>query len=196
MALPQLWVFAGPNGAGKSTLTAKHIAGRIPIVNPDEIARKIAPGNEVPAVILRAGRLAIEERRGFLAAGTTFAVETTLTGQGEIKFMRAARDRGYKINLVFIGLARVEDSHSRVLGRVQAGGHSVPRADITRRFARSFANLPEAMRIADRSYVIDNSGPGYRFLIDRRTDQLRYARQPLPRWTRAALPVDLRALPE
>lgn len=109
---PQLWVFAGPNGAGKSTLAAKYIAGRIPIVNPDVIALDIAPGNVDPSVMLRAGRLAIEERRSFLAAGATFAMETTLTGQGELRFMQAAREQNYKVNLVFVGLARAEDSYS------------------------------------------------------------------------------------
>jgi|TARA_R110000772_G_scaffold268526_1_gene395919 predicted ABC-type ATPase len=193
---PQLWVFSGPNGAGKSTLAAKYIAGRIPIVNPDVIALDIAPGNFDPSVMLRAGRLAIEERRNFLAAGATFAMETTLTGQGELRFMQAAREQNYKVNLVFVGLARAEDSYSRVMGRVQAGGHPVPDADIARRFARSMANLPAAMRIAHRSYVVDNSGEGFRLMLVRMARETRYIRQRLPAWTRAAVPAALRQTPE
>ena len=30
----QLWVFAGPNGAGKTTIVDRHVAGRIPVINP------------------------------------------------------------------------------------------------------------------------------------------------------------------
>ena len=37
---PQLWVIAGPNGAGKSTLADRYLAGRIPLINPDNIARE------------------------------------------------------------------------------------------------------------------------------------------------------------
>jgi predicted ABC-type ATPase len=40
---PQLWVVAGPNGAGKSTLVRRYGKVRLLIVNPDEIARRIAP---------------------------------------------------------------------------------------------------------------------------------------------------------
>jgi predicted ABC-type ATPase len=36
-----LWVFGGPNGAGKSTLARRLLAGKIPIVNPDDLAAEI-----------------------------------------------------------------------------------------------------------------------------------------------------------
>jgi|GEM_PF-3753757 Uncharacterized protein conserved in bacteria len=37
----QLWIIAGPNGSGKTTLTQRHLAGRLPVLNPDEIALEI-----------------------------------------------------------------------------------------------------------------------------------------------------------
>ncbi|MEK9499123.1 hypothetical protein V2H77_22210 [Photorhabdus sp. P32] len=42
---PQLWVIAGPNGAGKSTLVRRHLTGKLPVVNPDDIARKFTLHN-------------------------------------------------------------------------------------------------------------------------------------------------------
>ena len=45
--MPQLWVVAGPNGAGKSTLTRRYLAGRLPIVNPDDIAQALDLSNEL-----------------------------------------------------------------------------------------------------------------------------------------------------
>lgn len=193
---PQLWVFAGPNGAGKTTLTTKRVAGRVPIVNPDEIAKTLTPGSSEPAALLKAGRIAIEQRRARLAARETFAIETTLTGKGEIAFMQAARDAGYKVNLVYIGLNRAEDSQARVATRISTGGHSVPTVDLHRRFARSMANLPAAMQIAHRSYVIDNSGEGYRLLLVRMARETRYVRRRLPVWSKAAIPKGLRQTPE
>ena len=121
--------------------------------------------------MLRAGRLAIDQRRAMLAASETFAIETTLTGRGEIAFMQQARAAGYKVNLVFIGLNQVEDSRARVSTRVIAGGHPVPDADLSRRFARSLGNLPWAMRIAHRSIILDNTGKRYRLVLNRGRNQ-------------------------
>ena len=193
---PQLWVFAGPNGAGKTTLTKTRVAGRIPIVNPDEIARELPPDTSATATLLKAGRLAIEQRRARLDRRETFAIETTLTGKGETAFMRAARAAGYKVNLVYIGLNRAEDSLARVATRTSTGGHSVPTVDLHRRFARSMANLPAAMQIAHRSYVVDNSGDGYRLLLVRAARQTRYVRRRLPSWSKASIPKGLRQSPE
>lgn len=43
MSLPQLWIFAAPNGAGKPTLAQRYVAGRVEIINPDNIAVELAP---------------------------------------------------------------------------------------------------------------------------------------------------------
>lgn len=76
MSQPQLWVLAGPNGAGKSTIARRHIIGRVPFVNADDIAYQLNPSDvNSPAAHLRAGRLAVEEREGRLARRETFAME-------------------------------------------------------------------------------------------------------------------------
>ena len=165
-------------------------------MNPDFIAQEIAPGPTSTAVLLRAGRLAIEQRGRFINGGTTFAMETTLTGQGELRFMRAARDAGYKVNLVFIGLARPEDSYSRVVGRVQAGGHSIPLADIERRFSRSLSHLPDAMRTAHRSFVIDNTSDRFRLMLVCEHQTARFVNRSLSAWVKTAIPKELRQSPE
>ncbi len=71
-------MFAGPNGAGKSTLVRKYsVADRLPVVNPDDImvTAKLSARE--------AGRMALMQRQSLLAQKLSFAVETTLTGQGE-----------------------------------------------------------------------------------------------------------------
>lgn len=152
---PQLWVFAGPNGAGKSTLVASRVKGRIPIVNPDELALTLpdAPGRE-----LAAGKLAVLCREDLLARGESFGFETTLTGRTEVMFVRRAVEAGYKTNLIYVGLARVELSLSRVSTRVAKGGHNVPVQDIIRRFDRSRENLLRLLPLVDRTLIFDNSG--------------------------------------
>lgn len=98
---PQLRVIAGPNGAGKSTLVQRFaVASRVPVVNPDVIARAIDPHHHgEPATMLRAGRLALQQRQALLQAGKSFALETTLTGRSELAFMKQAQASGYKLTL-------------------------------------------------------------------------------------------------
>ena len=108
MTKPQLWVVAGPNGAGKTTLVTQRLASRplaeqFEVVNPDVIAQSL------PRIHGRldergAGEAAVLRRNLLLANGTSLAIETTLSGQSTLRFMRRARSAGYRITLVFVGI--------------------------------------------------------------------------------------------
>lgn len=174
---PQLWVIAGPNGAGKSTLVAHYLAGRLPVVNPDNIALEqsdIGP--------IQAGKLAIARQKQHLDACESFAWETTLSGNRELAFMRKAKLSGYKVNLVFVGVRNARISILRVAERIAAGGHSVPAVDVARRFERSLRNLPDALAIADRAFIFDNSSERRRLLLVREQNQSRHVSKNLPPW--------------
>lgn len=173
----RLWVVAGPNGAGKSTLVARYLRGQFPIVNPDELAF-----GENGIGILEAGRRALEERRMRLSQGESFAIETTLTGRGEIEFMRRAATAGFRIALVYIGLSSADLSHARVGFRVSRGGHHVPLDDVMRRYDRSTGNLREAVALSDRVMLIDNSGVRRRMLKVLVDHQMRFKADNLPAW--------------
>ena len=73
---PQVTVIAGPNGSGKSTLTDVLLpSARIPILDPDAIAREMSP--EAPEQArLAAGRLVLQRQSEYIAEGTSFAVES------------------------------------------------------------------------------------------------------------------------
>ena len=82
--MPQLWIVAGPNGAGKTTLVSHRLIQRIPVVNPDAIAKEIPHANG-RLDERRAGEIAIEGRDEHLAQGADFALETTLAGASTLK---------------------------------------------------------------------------------------------------------------
>lgn len=173
MERPQLWVFAGPNGAGKSTIADQYAKDRLAIINPDNIAREL-PRTPTGALDEReAGKRAIQERTRRLGAGESFGIETTLSGNSELKLMRDASTAGFKVNLIYVGIPSAEASAIRVAERVTVGGHNVSRDDTDRRYARTMGNLPEAMRIADRSFILDNSGKRHRLLLTRENDRTR-----------------------
>ena len=185
---PRLWVFAGPNGAGKSTIVDRYVADRIPIINPDNIARTLSPDLGEAARVLQAGRIAVRERAALLAARQTFGIETTLTGRSEIDLMRAAAAAGYHVNLVYIGLRSVRHSIVRVSERVRQGGHDVPAADLWRRFDRSIGNLRTAMTIANhRVLLFDNSGQRRRLLFSSKGDRVKYRSSTPPTWAKSVM---------
>ena len=190
-ARPQLWVFAGPNGAGKSTLAARFVRGRVPIVNPDVIARGLPARPDGTPDVLAAGRLAIVERERLLRARVSFAIETTLSGRGEVDFAGRAKAEGFELRMFFVGLVRVELSVERVALRVSDGGHDVPRPDLVRRFERSLANLPRIAGLADRLYVFENSGLRRRLVLARTDGRTRVLSRRVPGWLARALPPDL-----
>ena len=191
---PQLWVFAGPNGAGKSTLADRFVRERIPIVNPDNIARDLPRTADGSLVELAAGKLALKERAERLRLGETFAFETTLSGGTELKAMLNAKAAGYKVNLVYVGVSNPAIAMARVSERVRRGGHDVDDRAIARRYAASLAQLPEAMALADRTFVFDNGGRRHRLLLVRDDERVRLV-SALPTWANAAIPAELRRDP-
>ena len=68
-------VLAGPNGSGKSTFFDRRLSKwNLPFVNPDVIAKEIAPQDPSGAA-LRASRIADDQRRQFLEGGISFVTE-------------------------------------------------------------------------------------------------------------------------
>lgn len=194
MSAPKLWVVAGPNGAGKTTLTRRHLTGHLPVVNPDDIAAEIdLAKRDTVHVQMRAGRLALLARNQLLDAGRSFAIETTLSGHSEIDLMRCARERGFKVILVFVGVDDVGLLMARVKSRIAEGGHAVSPEAIERRYQRSMGNLECALQIADRAWVFDNNRKrGRRTLLIREGHRLKYVGKSLPAWALQAIPAKLR----
>lgn len=178
-------VIAGPNGSGKSTLTSGlDFAGRENLLEPDAIARRLSPSDPRRAAIA-SGREVIRRIQNYLAGRVSFAVETTLASRRTLETMRYAKVNGFRIDLIYICLDTPERSVLRVNERVLQGGHDVSDEDIRRRYLRSLANLPDAVRISDRAVLYDNSGDEYRRMLEvRRGVVLWIAAKPVP-WVTA-----------
>jgi predicted ABC-type ATPase len=66
---------------------------------------------------------------------------------------------GYRIEIVYLKLPSPDLAVSRISTRVKQGGHAVPKADVVRRFSRSWRNFIGTYRaLADSWTVYDNSG--------------------------------------
>lgn len=179
----QLWVIAGPNGSGKSTLVKKFLYHKLPLVNPDEIAKALSP-QDIPAAAIRAGKLALQKQQEYLSQKRSFIVETTLSGKHELRLMQAAKDAGFKVNLVYICVNNPIISSGRVIERITNGGHFVPIEDVYRRYERSLENVHRAFQISDRAYVFDNSSKRCRLLFTKEHDIIRHVSKTLTEWVK------------
>jgi predicted ABC-type ATPase len=184
----QLWIVAGPNGSGKSTLAAPLLPD-VPIINPDEIALALDPDRPGRAA-MQAGREALRRITAHLAQHRSFAVETTLAGTAPLRWIQRARDAGYRVHLIYLGLREPALSLARIEDRVARGGHVVPPEDAWRRYHRSLASLPAALARVGTATILDNSGTVPRLVLDIEHGIIRQA-GPIPPWLRRALPGDL-----
>ena len=183
--MPVLTLVAGPNGSGKSTLTAAIAFDRVTtLVDPDAIARQLDAA-QPSRVALAAARQAILRCRSLLAAGDSFILESTLAGNGAISLMRDAKQAGYRTLLIYVALADPELHIERVRLRVSRGGHDIPDSDIRRRYWRSLSRAPLAMRLADETLVLDNSGMEPVRVLMLRHGRLTWRAELLPSWTQS-----------
>lgn len=153
-------VLGGPNGAGKSTTASRLLPGVLGIrefVNADEIARGLSPFNPEGSETA-AGRLMVARIRALARAGESFGFETTCAGRGYVRLLRACRDAGYRVTLVFLWLPSPEAALARVARRVREGGHGVPDEVVVRRYIAGLRNMRHLyLPLADIALIYDNS---------------------------------------
>ena len=150
-ARKRLYLVAGANGSGKSTIARELLpAEDVFFVNPDDIARALNPDAPEKARVA-AGREALRRINAFFAAGTSFAIETTLSGMVHVKTLLRARELGYETTLIYVFVDSPEVCIARIAARVRHGGHAIPDGDVRRRYARSKKNfLAVHAPLADR----------------------------------------------
>lgn len=158
-SLLKCWIVGGTNGSGKSSIyqNSMELQQSGEFVNADLVARGISPSR--PESVSRlAGRRVIERLDRLVSDRRDFVYETTLSSHQSLDLLSTARNSGYRVGLMFVVLSSVGLNVRRVHERVSRGGHSIPDDVIRRRYARGFANLPKAIRIAHETVVFENSG--------------------------------------
>jgi predicted ABC-type ATPase len=109
--------------------------------------------------MVAASRVFLRELEARIAARENFAFETTLAGRPHLRLVERLRQEGWRLELLYLALPSVEMSILRVAERVAHGGHSIPLADIERRFPRSLSHLlDEFSHRVDRCVCFMNDG--------------------------------------
>jgi predicted ABC-type ATPase len=167
-ARPRVLMIAGPNGAGKTTFARAFLPNEGQckrFINADLIAAGLSPF-EPERVAVQAARLMLDEIARAVADGESFALETTLSGLGYLRQIRAWRAAGYRVSLYFLSLPSPELAIARVKLRVQQGGHNIPEPVIRRRFEAGLHNLTQHYRFAVDGWVLYDTGEFEPILLD------------------------------
>jgi predicted ABC-type ATPase len=154
-------MIAGPNGSGKTTLTRhlrRHGIDFGEYINPDDIASAL-DGSPSSRALQAQGR-ADDLRDTLIASKTSFSFETVMSHRSKIDVLSKAKAAGFFVQLFFIGTDDPNTNVERVALRVAMGGHPVPTDRVIARWFRSMALLADAIKIADRAFVFDNSATG------------------------------------
>jgi len=172
--MPWFWIVAGPNGAGKSTLTEAGVVraalGKdLVSLNADVRTRQILGTDPTaPDANLRAAIEIDAQVAACIEQGTDFLVETVLSSDKYLDDIERALSLGYRIGVIYVGLAGPEDAVRRVALRRAMGGHDVPEDRIVARWSRSVAMLGRVAPAAHRLYVFDNTSTAGPTLIARK----------------------------
>lgn len=162
-------VIAGHNGAGKTTFYRERLEGAlanslVDYVNPDDIEREIAVelGESVsPKIELEkiAAAEATRRRVQNFEQENSFSFETGFSDpvMDKVAFMQGARERGYLVILMAVGLKSIEKCKERVANRYANGGHSIAAEKLERRYPRVLRNFAHAARSASLAIYLDNS---------------------------------------
>lgn len=161
MIKPILIIIAGPNGSGKTSVTSKLLNHKwveeCVYINPDNIAKDLFGDWNNQDAVLNAAVYSTKWREDCLAEMKSLIFETVLSSPEKIAFVEKAKQKGYFIRLFFIGTDNPKINASRIAQRVLEGGHDVPISKIISRYSKSIINCSACAKIADRTYIYDNS---------------------------------------
>lgn len=175
MSNKNLYIIAGCNGAGKTTASftiLPEILDCKEFVNADEIAKGLSPF-QPEKVSFEAGRIMLNRIDELLKLNENFAFETTLSTKSYKNKIKEAREKGYRITLLFFWLQNNELAKERVRIRVFEGGHNIEPEVIERRYIRGIINLFDIyLPIVDGALIFDNSEGKHELLAEKQIDGL------------------------
>lgn len=113
----------------------------------------------------------------------SFSFETVMSHPAKIEFLKFASLKGYTTYLYYIATEAPEININRVENRVKKGGHDVPIQKIRDRYYRSLDLLFDALKAADRAYLLDNSKRRNSVIFEKKYDGRGYpSAENLPSW--------------
>lgn len=164
-----LVVIAGHNGAGKTTIYRERLENSIGAlldahINADDIERAVFDdlgqnGHSKQELERMAAREATRLRLQYFEQDISFSFETVFSDpvMEKARFMDEARQRGYLVVLLAVGLDSIEKSKERVAIRHAKGGHNIRGDKLEQRYGRVLRNFALGTKVASLAIFLDNS---------------------------------------
>lgn len=150
-------IYAGVNGCGKTTLyNTNKIYSQIPRINIDEIVKNFGSWKSKTDII-NAGKIATRTLKEYLDNGISFNQETTLCGHTILKIINKAKEKGYFIEMHYIGVKNVTIAKERIKSRVEKGGHDIPNEIIEKRYFESLNHAKIILPLCNLAEFYDNT---------------------------------------
>lgn len=86
-----------------------------------------------------------------------FSFETNFASKDTMHTVASFKEKGYSINLIFIGLSSSDRAIERVATRVKKGGHNVENEQIRDNYNKGMKNLELFFEHFDRAMIYDNT---------------------------------------
>ena len=96
-------------------------------------------------------------RKHLLENKISYSFESVMSHPSKLDEIKYAKELGYKTYLYFVCLQDSDINVSRVLNRVQKGGHDVDPERVKRRYVETLENLLQVLFFVDRAFLFDNS---------------------------------------
>jgi len=168
------------------------------IANNQELVSRIQRIEQIPEVVIKRNTLVCksEQLNSYVSAliadflrymlveqEISFSFETVMSHQTKIEFLEYVKKKGYTAYLYFIATESPEINIARVQNRVAKGGHDVPKEKIRDRYFKSLDLLLNALRSADRAYLIDNSKKNNFVILEKKYNGMGYPQvEKMPNW--------------
>ena len=155
---PELTIIAGPNGAGKSRLCPFYVSTNS--FDGDKLMLNLRREHPDWPERWVSGTVAskLEKRKNeALELKKDFAFETNFSSDMVLRMIDDFKAVGFKITLVYFGLHSEEESVSRVIHRVQTGGHDVADDVIRFNFHECLKNTQQHLNLFDNITFIDGN---------------------------------------
>ncbi len=108
-----------------------------------------------------------------LKENEAFAFETTLATKSYKSKIIDAKEKGYRVTLLFFWLQEIELAKQRVKIRVSEGGHNIEPEVIKRRYIRGIKNLFDLyLPIVDGALLFDNSEGRHDLFAEKQIDNV------------------------
>lgn len=158
--MPDFTVIAGPNGAGKSSFSQLLSELGAFIFDADKV--KAIKENQYPDVPVESIEMMItsaywEAEDNAIKQNQSLTVESNLRNDFLINRLNRFKDKGYKVNLIFMLLPDVETSYERVDLRVYQRGHFVDIESIKYNFEYGLKMLKQHFGKFDLLQLFDSS---------------------------------------